>query len=67
MAKYIVPFKYLIEVEMLPHPELEEFQIKNEAIALAIECFEKEFKKDSLNDMAHIMAPVMLADVHQVK
>jgi len=62
--QYLVPFKYLIEVDM--EADAEEYRIKHKAIARAIEKFEQEFKGYTINDIAHSLAPIRLGDIKEI-
>lgn len=63
--KYLVPFKYILEVDI--DVEISETAMKHKAIAKAIEAFGHEFRNDNLNDIAHSMAPTLLTDIREVK
>ncbi len=59
--KALVPFKYLVEVDIDEGKDIPE--TKRKAISLAIKEFEKEFKKESILDIAHSLAPEELSKV----
>jgi hypothetical protein len=78
MPKFIVPFKYFVEVEVKETDNLITLQggvsietaLKHKAIDLATEQFSKEMedilKEESILDIINTMAPVELKDVKQI-
>jgi len=79
MAKFLVPFKFIAEVEVddnivtvgSKNPFISrDIAMKHKAISLGVEHFSKEIedvlKEGSILDIAHTMAPTMLSDVRQI-
>lgn len=61
--KILVPFKYLVEVEMEDKTGDTFTDIKYRAIEKAIKYFNEDFKEMSVLDIAHTLAPIKLDDI----